>query len=112
MCSSFVSIFLINIRKKKKNAVFLNFKVVCIGIGVVLMMFMAGYYSSLMTGNNHSNKIQYVMYALSLLLCTYSFCIENLEEHYEDYKDLDDGAVENIKMKAKTANADSEGIKL
>lgn len=112
MCSSFVSVFLINIIKKKRTAVFLSFKVVCIGFGVVLMIFMAGYYSSLMTGNSHSNNIQYTMYLLSLILCTYSFCIENLEEHYEDYKDLDDSAVENIKMKAKSITADSEGIKL
>jgi hypothetical protein len=76
------------------------------------MIFMASYYSFLMAGNNHSNKMQYIMYALSLLLCTYSFCIENLDPYYEDYKDLDDIAVGNIKTKAKTTTTDGEGIKV
>jgi len=112
MCSSFVSVFLINIIKTRKNILFASYKMVCVGLGTVLMIFMAGYYSSLMAGNNHSNKIQYTIYALTLLLCTYSFCIENLEPYYEDYKDLDDSAVENIKAMAKKSTTDGEGIKI
>ena len=112
MCSSFVSVFLINIIKNRKDILFASYKMVCVGIGIVLMIFMASYYSSLMVGNSHSNKIQYIMYALSLLLCTYSFCVENLEQHYEDYKDLDDSAVDNIKTKSKATTTDGEGIKI
>lgn len=115
MCSSFVSVFLINIIKNRKNLkeiCFLSFKVVCIGFGVVLMTFMASYYSLLMAGGNHPNKIQYIMYALTLFLCIYAFCIENLELHYDDYKDLDDNAVENIKTKAKKTTTDGGGIKI
>lgn len=112
MCSSFVSVFLINIIKTRKNILFASYKMVCVGLGIVLMLFMASYYSSLMTGNCHSNKIQYTMYILSLILCTYSFCVEHLEQHYDDYKDLDDSAVENIKAKAKKTTTDGEGIKI
>lgn len=112
MCSSFVSVFLINVIKNRNNILFASYKMVCVGIGVILMLFMAGYYSSLMTGNCHSNKIQYFMYFISIMLCTYSFCVENMEQHYEDYKDLDDNAVDNLKKSAKTATTDGQGIKL
>lgn len=112
MCSSFVSVFLINIIKNRKIILFASYKMVCVGFGTVLMIFMASYYSSLMAGNSHSNKIQYIMYSLSVFLCTYSFCVEHLEQHYEDYKDLDDSAVENIKTKAKKTTTDGEGIKI
>lgn len=112
MCSSFVSVFLSNIIKHRDDVVFASYKMVCVGIGILFMLLMSGYYSSLMTGKAHSHIIQYTMYSLSILLCIYSFCIENMEQYYDDYKDLDDKAVECIKNKAKRITADSEGTKL
>jgi hypothetical protein len=112
MCSSFVSIFLSNIIKFRNDLKFISYKIVCVAIGILLMFLMSGFYSSLMTGKTHTNIIQYVLYLISILLCTYSFCVENMEQHYEDYKELDDKAVENIKTKAKTTTTDGGGIKI
>lgn len=112
MCSSYVFVFLINVIKEKGEILFASYKMVCVGIGVIIMLFMASFYSSLMAGNNHSNYIQYSMYLISLILCTYSFCIENLEPYYEDYKDLDDNAVKSLKGKAQKVTTDGEGTKI
>lgn len=112
MCASFVSIFLSEVIKNKNDITFATYKMVCAGVGVTVMIFMAGLYSSLMSGGSHSSILQLIFYMISLVLGIYAFCIENLDLCYDDYKDLDDSAVNRMKNSAQNIKKDRDGIKL
>lgn len=56
--------------------------------------------------------LQAIVYTLSLITALYVFCISQMYRYYEDFKDLDDRAVSDLKKKASTATSTEEGIDL
>jgi uncharacterized membrane protein YhaH (DUF805 family) len=57
--------------------------------------------------------LQLLLYVISLILSIYFLCVEYIQKDYDNYKDLDDAAINSLFHKTKnTPSSDGRGIKV
>ena len=117
LLASYIGTIFIDFFNEDKNTKFIAYKIFGLIMSATILVLMSGNYASIYTAKEVttiSYYIQYILYAISILIGLYIFCISciELKDQYDNYAIKLDKKRNNTIEDANKLNDDGEGIEL